>query len=159
MKSVYIETTIPSLITSWASRDTVVAGRQAVTINFWENERHKYDLYVSQFVLNECSQGDTDAATRRLELIKEIQVLQDSDQVAELADAYQKLLNIPEKAKVDCFHLAVSVIYKMDYLLSWNCTHLGARTLLEVEKYNAKRGLHTPILTTPEAFMEIEMEG
>ena len=33
MKSVYIETTIPSLVTSKPSRDMIVAGRQAATIH------------------------------------------------------------------------------------------------------------------------------
>jgi len=51
MKSVYIETTIPNLATGRPSRDTIIAGRQAATMLFWENERIKYDLFISQYVL------------------------------------------------------------------------------------------------------------
>jgi len=58
-KKVYIETTIPSLITARPSRE------------FWENERHKYDLFISKYVLEECSKGDVDAAKKRMELLKD----------------------------------------------------------------------------------------
>jgi len=45
--SIYIETTIPSFATAKTSRDAIIAGHQAATILFWENERQKYELYVS----------------------------------------------------------------------------------------------------------------
>ena len=32
--------------------------RQAVTRRWWEQERHKYDLFVSEAVENECRRGD-----------------------------------------------------------------------------------------------------
>jgi hypothetical protein len=70
LPSVYIETTIPSLATSRPSRDMIIAGRQATTLLFWESERHKYDLYVSQYVIDECLLGDADAAERRMSFNK-----------------------------------------------------------------------------------------
>ena len=118
----------------------IIAGRQATTLFFWENERRKYDLYVSQYVIDECSLGDADAAMRRLEFIKDIPVLPKSEQISELADIYKQLLSIPERAKIDCFHLATCVISEIDYLLSWNCTHLGIHTFIEIQAYNNKYG-------------------
>ncbi|MDR0486729.1 MAG: hypothetical protein LBG91_00630, partial [Treponema sp.] len=60
-KSMYIETTIPSYAAAKASRDLIIAHRQAVTRLFWENERQNYDLFTSQFVIDECSRGDGEA--------------------------------------------------------------------------------------------------
>ena len=157
MKSIYIETTIPSLATSRLSRDTIIAGRQAVTLLFWDNERSKYDLYVSQYVIDECSLGDADAANRRLAFIKDIPVIPKSEETKALADIYQKLLDIPEEAKIDCYHLATCVLSEMDYLLSWNCKHLGIQTYTKIQKYNEKHNLFTPLLITPEALMEMEV--
>jgi hypothetical protein len=156
MKSVYIETTIPSLATARPSRDTIIAGRQASTLMFWENERDKYDLYVSQYVIDECALGDASAAERRLEFLQDIPVIPKSDQIASLADTYQRLLGIPDRAKIDCFHLAACVVAEMDYLLSWNCTHLGIHTFVKTREYNEKNGLFTPLLLTPEALMETD---
>ena len=156
MKSIYIETTIPSLATARLSRDTIIAGRQALTMLFWENECHKYDFYVSQFVIDECSLGDAEAAKRRLDFIANIPVILHTEHMIELANNYQQLLDIPDKAKTDCFHLAACVIANMDYLLSWNCTHLGMHTYAKMQKYNEGKNLFTPLLITPEALMKFD---
>ena len=43
-QSIYIETTIPSYAAARTSFDTIIAGRQAATIRFFEFEQYKYDL-------------------------------------------------------------------------------------------------------------------
>ena len=159
MKSAYIETTIPSLAVSKPSRDTIIAGRQAATMLFWESESHKYDFYVSQYVIDECSLGDVAVAAKRLDFLRDIPVIPKSDRILELAGTYQHLLRIPDRAKIDCFHIATCVAAEIDYLLSWNFAHLGIRTFVKIQRYNEKQGLFTPLLLTPEALMNIdEME-
>jgi len=44
----------------------------------------------------------------------------------------------------------------MDYLLSWNCAHLGIHTFVKLKEYNENKGLFTPLLLTPEALMDID---
>jgi hypothetical protein len=156
MKSAYIETTIPSMATSRPSRDTVIAGRQAATLLFWESERHKYDLYISQYVIDECSLGDSGAASRRLAFLKDIPIIQNSDKISTLANVYQKLLGIPDRAKIDCFHLATCVIAGIDYLISWNCAHLGIHTFVKILGYNKNNSLFTPLMLTPDALIGME---
>jgi hypothetical protein len=56
------------------------------------------------------------------------------------------------------FHLATCVISEIDYLLSWNCTHLGIHTFVKIKDYNEKNGLWTPLLITPESLIIIEEE-
>ena len=155
-KSVYIETTIPSYATAKPSRDLIKAARQSITLLFWENARQNYDLYISQYVIDECAKGD--AAQRRLTFIDDIPLLETSEKTEQLALNYQQLLKIPDDAKIDCFHLAVCVETKMDYLLSWNCTHLGVNAYAKVRGYNERHGLWTPLLITPEALIELSGE-
>jgi hypothetical protein len=112
--------------------------------------------YISQYVLDECSFGDAAAAKRRLDFLHGIPVIQQSEQITALANIYQRLLHIPDRAKIDCFHLAASVIADMDYLLSWNCAHLGIHTFVKIREHNEKNGLFTPLLLTPEALIEID---
>jgi hypothetical protein len=120
--------------------------------------RHNYELVVSQYVIDECSLGDQEAARKRLELISGIPVLEASGGVEELAAIYQKLLNIPDRAKTDCFHLAICVIARINFLLSWNCSHLGINAYLKVREYNEKHGYWTPLLVTPENLINLEDE-
>jgi len=157
-KKVYIETTIPSVITARPSRDIGNLYYQEVSREFWENERHKYDLFISKYVLEECSKGDDNAAKKRIELLKEITLLDINEDIEKLAEEYFKYLNIPKKAKTDCFHLAVCVIKKIDFLISWNMTHLGNPTFSKIVLYNGTKGLWIPELLTPDVFMKIQKE-
>jgi hypothetical protein len=56
--AVYLETTVVSYLAAEGSANPVTAMRQAVTRRWWEQERHKYDLFVSEAVENECRRGD-----------------------------------------------------------------------------------------------------
>jgi hypothetical protein len=157
-KSVYIETTITSYATAKASRDIIIAHRQVITQIFWENERQKYDLYVSQYVTQECGRGDREAARQRLDFIAGIPLLPETERTVILAHTYFDLLGITRRALTDCFHVAVCVDSGIDYLLSWNCTHLGEVSYGKIYLYNQQHGLRTPDLLTPEVFMELIQE-
>ena len=50
--TVYVETTVPSYLTAWQSRDVVRAGEQQVTRDWWER-RTEFELRVSSLVLLE----------------------------------------------------------------------------------------------------------
>ncbi|MCL1947135.1 MAG: type II toxin-antitoxin system VapC family toxin [Chitinivibrionia bacterium] len=157
-KSVYIETTIPSLVTARPSSNIIELSRQYVAKNFWENERHKYDLCISQYVVKECEKGDEVAARRRLDLLKNIRLLPVTTQAEKLAEEYFEFLEIPQKAKTDCFHLAVCVMNEIDFLISWNMTHLGRPTYKKIVSFNEHRNLWLPELLTPDVFMEVMEE-
>jgi hypothetical protein len=133
-------------------------GKQVQTREFWRNERHKYDLYTSQYVTDEIRAGDPEAAQRRLDLVDGIIVLPKTAEVDALAEMYRKLLHIPERAKADCDHLAVCVLEQIDYLLSWNCAHLGFPSYLTMREYNEKHGLWVPLLVTPETILGYKSE-
>jgi len=67
--TVYIETTIPSLLTAWPSRDVEIAAQQLATREWWNTRREDFDLFVSPEVLDEAAQGDAEAARLRIEAI------------------------------------------------------------------------------------------
>jgi hypothetical protein len=157
-KSVYIESTIPSYATARESKDVIKAARQSMTKIFWKQERHKYELVSSQYVIDECSLGDIDASRKRLEFLSGIPILEKSKKIEDRAAIYQNLLGIPDRSKTDCFHLAICVIAKIHFLLSWNCTHLGINAYLKVRDYNENQGLWTPLLITPENLINLEDE-
>jgi hypothetical protein len=157
-KSLYVESTIPSYATAWTSKEPITAGHQAATRLFWEKERHKYDLFISDYVLEEIRDGDAGAAQKRLELVAGIPVYPKAVEIDALAAIYRKLLHIPDRAKTDCNHLAVCILEGIDYLLTWNCVHLGFPSYLKVREYNEKHGLWVPLLVTPETMNNLTLE-
>jgi hypothetical protein len=152
-QSVYLESTIPSYLVGWTSKDPIVAGHQTATKKFWEQERQKYRLFISDYVLDEISLGDTNLANERLEKVKGITLLPKTEEIGRLAGIYKSLLGIPDRAATDCNHLAICVVRKLDFLLSWNCTHLGPVAQEKMQEYNSEHGLWVPVLVTPEALL------
>ena len=155
MKSkVYLETTIISYLTALASRDIVQAAHQQITREWWE-QRDRFDLFVSEAVREESARGDANAAARRLAALEGVPVLAVGLEVSDLAERFLERHVIPAKAAVDAVHIAVAVINGMDYLLTWNCTHIAnAAVRSKIENTCRDIGLEPPIICTPEELME-----
>src|SRR5436305_10527930 len=148
---VYLETTIASYLTAWPSRDLIVAAHQQITREWWEKRRQGFDLFISQFVIDEAGLGDPDAAQRRLETLVPLPILDASEDVFVLADELMKRVPLPAKAETDSLHIAISAVNGMDYLLTWNCTHIANAELRDdIEAVCRKSGLESPIICTPE---------
>ena len=65
---------VPATLTALPSRDLVLAAHQQVTRDWWST-RGAFELYVSQFVLDEASAGDAGAAARRVEALRDLGIL------------------------------------------------------------------------------------
>jgi predicted nucleic acid-binding protein len=157
MASVYIETTIPSYLTSAPSRDLVVAGHQQITHTWWQTAKDRFELFVSEAVLREVRAGDPECATRRLDVLADIPILPLSQEIRSLAEWYQKELHLPQKAGADALHIATAVSYDMDYLVTWNCAHIAnGHVLRTLMKLNHGLGRYTPLLLTPQELMSEE---
>ncbi len=126
---VYLETTIPSYLTAWVSRDLVMAGHQQTAREWWDTRREDFELFVSQFVIDEAGAGDPDAARRRLEILENMPLLDPGDKVHALADELLKRVPLPPKAATDALHIAIATIHGMDFLLTWNCAHIANAAL------------------------------
>src|SRR5271154_875522 len=66
VSKVYLETKIPSYLTARTSRDLVIAAHQELTAEWWSVHRNRFDLYISELVLDEAGSGDAETAARRL---------------------------------------------------------------------------------------------
>ncbi|MFM9961999.1 MAG: type II toxin-antitoxin system VapC family toxin [Planctomycetaceae bacterium] len=155
---VYIETTIISYLTAWRSPQLVMAANQETTRNWWDDERHKFDLFISEAVIQEASAGDPDAARRRLEAIQELPELPITDEARLLAQELIEQTPLPEKASVDALHVATATVNGMDYLLTWNCRHIANATLRNsMAEVCRLAGYEMPVICTPlELIQELE---
>jgi len=157
MSLVYVETSIPSLLTSRISGDIVVAAKQKQTRDWWESEAPKHDLVTSGLVIAEISRGDPDAAKRRLEAIHGIKILKSNEDVETLFDGYLAKLSLPMKARIDVLHIAFAVAFATDILLTWNCAHIAnPETIRNLVRLNDSLGRETPLLLTPGQYFEHE---
>jgi hypothetical protein len=65
---------------------------------------------------------------------------------------------IPRRKAADAAHLAVATVHRIQFLLTWNCTHLAnAETWAQVHVVCAQLGYAAPIVCTSEALLEGKM--
>lgn len=152
--TLYLETTIVSYLTALPSHDLVVAAHQQVTRDWWET-RSAFDLYVSQFVLDEAGAGDAEAAKRRLAAVAGLPVLDLTTEVLLVAGEILRHSGMPAKASIDAVHIAVAAAHGVDYLLTWNCAHIANPMLRgRIEAICRATGFEPPVICTPVEFMQ-----
>ena len=151
VERVYVETTFLSYLTARPSRDVVIAGHQQSTHEWWDNCRADYELCVSELVFREAGAGDPVAARERLDVLKEMVVLETRQEALELAEELVRAGALPAKAFEDALHIAVAAHQRIPYLLTWNLRHMANATMRPlIETVCANKGYKAPIICSPE---------
>jgi hypothetical protein len=154
-QKVYVETSLISYLASRPSRDLIVAGHQQVTRDWWERRREDFHLVASELVLQEAGAGDEYAASARMKLLHDIELLALSKEALDLAAALVEPGPLPKNAAEDALHIAISVTNGVDYLLTWNCKHLAnAAMRSSIESVCREKGYEPAIICTPEQLLE-----
>ena len=153
-KSVYIESSVISYLTARPSRDLVIAGHQAVTAEWWNERRLRYNVYISPLVVQEVSAGDASAAEERLRVIADIPSVTIAAEAESLASALLTSNAVPANSARDALHVAIAATQGIDYLITWNFRHINnASTRTMVVNVVSDFGLVCPVLCSPEELM------
>lgn len=100
------------------SRDLIVSARQAISYDWWDNQRQRFELRVSALVEEEVSRGDSSAVERRLAIIANIPSLSISDAAITLAEMLIERRAVPRGSEEDALHIAIAATQGADYLLT-----------------------------------------
>ncbi len=153
--NVYLETSIIGHLASRLSRDLVTAGHQELTQEWWAT-RHRFDLYISELVVQEAVRGDAGEAGKRLAVLEGIPQLELNGACRHLARALLTQHAIPQHAVQDALHVAISAVHGMHYLLTWNCAHIANIERREaIEQSCRTSGYEPPAVCTPEQLMGV----
>ena len=148
---VYVESSVISYLTSRPNRDVVIAGRQATTLDWWENHRQRFELRISILVEEEISRGDPKAAQLRLECVADIPSLVISDEATKIADLLLTKGAVPIGSEEDALHIGIAAAQGSDYLLTWNFKHINnAETKAAITRLVESCGYACPQLCSPE---------
>ncbi len=148
---VYIETSVISYYTSRPSRDLVIAARQEITRGRWERILAEFDCYASVLVVQEAGGGDPQAALARSEAIGGLPVLQLDEAAEILAASLVSDGPIPDTEPEDALHIALAAYGGMDYLLTWNFSHIhNAQMELAIRRIVEQHGYQCPVICSPD---------
>ena len=125
----YLETSVIGYYTSRPSRDLVTAARQNVTRDWWEQVLPAYSAHISALVLRELSLGDPTAAEERTRVVSGMPVLQTTEEAETLSTRLVALGILPEQFAEDAVHIALAATHGMDFLVTWNFTHINNAVL------------------------------
>jgi len=155
-KTVYIETSVVSYLTARPTRDLLAAAGQKITVDWWEMQRNRFNIYTSDITLEEAARDNPAASTLRLEALSGIPRLPTTQDVIELSKALLDKGALPPKALNDALHIAVSAVHGIDYLLTWNYRHLdNAETKPDIRNICAAHGYNSPEICTPQELMGV----
>jgi hypothetical protein len=161
MQTVYVDTAVVSFLVAHPPAGTTAHQWHVWTEDWWRMRLPYFECSISGEVLREAADGDPAMSALRLKALSTLTVLRRTLAVDGLAEAFLSAGSLPQKAKADAVHLAFASVYKINYLLTWNCKHLAnAEIQSRLQPVAEQRGWRLPIVCTPLQLMgTIEYEG
>jgi len=84
-----------------------------------------------------------------------IPLLDITDEIPTLADRLLEASVLPSKARLDALHICSATLHQLDYLMTWNCTHIAnARITPKIAACLNEAGHLMPIICTPEEMVD-----
>jgi predicted nucleic acid-binding protein len=149
MKSVYIETSIPSFYHE-TRREPEMVARRNWTQQWWKHCARRFRLVTSEGVIAELQEGEYAHQADALHLVSSLPRLEVVDDIADIIDVYIANHLMPKERLGDALHLALASYHKCDFLLTWNCIHIANANKFEhIRIINTRLGLFVPALVTP----------
>jgi predicted nucleic acid-binding protein len=106
--------------------------KREITVDFFDNfvKLGVYDTFVTEYVIAEINQtGNEVERTKLLKVIEDYPIellsVEKAEEIGLLAQNYLDNGIMPPKKLFDALHVAVCVVNKIDYLVSWNFKHLA----------------------------------
>ncbi len=153
-KRVYVESSVISYLTAKPARILSKLVKQQQTADWWE-ERHRWELFISTSVMQEIQKGDPEAALKRVYAVEGLPLLPVTEEARRLGHRLVEAGAVPLKALEDAVHIATATLNGMDYLVTWNQTHIFNLDTIE-KLYSALRESgHAPaVLVRPDYLLE-----
>jgi hypothetical protein len=151
---VYLETSFVSACVTTRT-DSSSLHRRKESLEWWKSESDKHELLVSTEVIAELADPDYPTRTRALEWIRDVPVLDVTDETLGLARVFIAELVMPQPLTGDAVHVAAATLVRAEYLLSWNVKHLAnPNKRIHLAKVCLRLGLVPPTIVTPEFLWE-----
>jgi len=160
MDTVYLETTVVGNIAGRLHPDPKIAAWQQVTREWWATAPDRYHLFVSQLTLDECGEGDPDAAKERIDLIKDVNLIEPSNDVEKLAHLLVNRLAVPASEPRDALHISIAAVNGVQFIATWNFKHiLNPHLQIKIASTCREGGFNPPVICTPQQLLETENDS
>lgn len=151
-QSIYLDTSVLS-----AYFDDRIPYQRDITRQWWRPALREYEVFVSELTLDELGAAGEPKRADFLSLVADIASLAATEEVLELGERYVEAGIMPARYGADALHIAYATLYKIDFLVTWNCAHLAnVKKIQAVSLFNTSTGLAVARIVTPEFFVPEE---
>lgn len=153
--SIYLDTTIFSVF-HHRSGDVITLGNRLKTREWWTFERKHFDLFASPVVMKELSDGTYRWQAASMRMAKRLKWLPVTRRAEEIAEVLMMAGAVPASKPGDALQMAISAWHAMDYLLTWNYSHLAnptaQRKMMEVvDQFDCR----PPLMVSPDTIPQV----
>ena len=150
MARIYVETSIASFYFEVRPEPDMVARREWTRKWFDAAMNGADEIVTSLAAIAELNAGEFPGKTDSLNLFANLPLLDLTDAVTDVVDAYLARKMMPMDPGGDALHLAVASYHRCDFLVTWNCQHLAnANKFGQIRRVNDILGIGNPSLVTP----------
>jgi predicted nucleic acid-binding protein len=143
----FLDTSVPS-----APFDLTKPMRKHITIQWFENEAFKYDIYTSELSIQELHQwGNTTKQSGALALLEQAnaKILPITPEMELLAEQYILQGALPRPEKDDALHLACATLNDIPNFVSWDFKHIvSVNPILKMIEIHQKLKLNVLNIST-----------
>ena len=129
--------------------------RRETSLEWWDTQRQKHDLFVSAEVERELSDPSYPHGQKAIDWIRGLPFLALTDEVRGLANLLVNERVMPSPPTGDALHVGLSAVFGMEYMVSWNVRHLANPIKLRhLQVVCLRVGLAPPQIVTPDLLWE-----
>jgi hypothetical protein len=140
LPTVYLDTSVPSYLTARPARDRSIMRMQRISCLWWNAYRSRFNVYVSEVVLEEAANGNEEAAIRRTESISAFTSLDLTEEARSLAELILTETRLPESVRTDAQHAAIAATNDIEVVMTWNSKHLANPEIIPKVRRACERG-------------------
>ena len=139
-QKIYLDTSVVSYL-----YQEDVPEKMQDTLKLWDIfKRQRYEVYISDIVLNEIYECNEEKLRILLNYLNQIEytVIRTDKDTIELAEKFIDFGILKQKSFDDCQHIAAAILAGCDIITSWNFKHIvnvktvrGVKTITTLEGY------------------------
>ncbi len=153
--TVYLDTSLVSAYW-YEGGDVALLARRFHTREWWDIERRHFSVLTSGFSEGELRAGRFPRQRDCLKMVRRLGYLSATATSRELAKEIVRLAIVPPNKATDAAHLATAAVHGVDYLLTWNYSHMANPVVQRrLEALCEATDLTVPLLVSPESIPQV----
>lgn len=150
---VYLDTSVISYLDQIDAPEKMLETRQLWNLL----KQGKYDIYISDIVLEELAECNEDKQVLLGKYLQEIQytLIETSEKTIDLAEKIINFGVLKQKSYEDCQHIAAAILAGCDLITSWNFKHIvNVKTIRGIKIITTAEGYKDLMIYPPTALLE-----